>query len=95
MFMPPGSLFRPLRRASAGPRFDDQDSGRRAGHSALKIDSEAFDRAKRVLRSPVKKAAAEVRRPLFYGIQPAARKLLTDLHKAGTKAGIFLRLILS
>jgi len=32
--------------------------------------------------------------PLFYGVQPAARSLLTDLQKVGIKAGIFLRSIL-
>jgi hypothetical protein len=36
--------------------------------------------------------AAEVRRSLFNGVQPAARNLLTDLQKAGMKAGIFFEL---
>ncbi|HSN23537.1 MAG TPA: hypothetical protein VLS45_05120 [Methylomicrobium sp.] len=33
-------------------------AGRGQGRSTLKIDSEAFDRAKRILRSPIKSAAA-------------------------------------
>jgi hypothetical protein len=32
---------------------------------------------------------------LFNGVQPAARNLLTDLQKAGIKAGIFLSFVLS
>ncbi len=33
-------------------------AGRGQGRSTLKIDSEAFDRAKRVLRSPIKKRSS-------------------------------------
>jgi hypothetical protein len=54
---------------------NDQSSGSRGqGRSALKIDSEAFDSAKRVLRSPIKKRSVGSEAASLPRCQPSRQK---------------------
>jgi hypothetical protein len=74
---------------------NDQSSGsgsRGQGRSALKIDSEAFDRAKRVLRSPIKKRSVGSEAASLPRCQPSRQKPAHRFAESGYESGYIFEL---
>jgi hypothetical protein len=67
------------------------DQSRGQGRSALKIDSEAFDRAKRVLRSPIKKRSGGSEAASLLRCQPSRQKP-NRFAESGHKSGYIFEL---
>ena len=66
---------------------NDQSSSRGQGSSALKIDSETFDRAKRVLRSPIKKRGSGSEAASLPRCQPSRQKPAHRFAQSGHESG--------
>ena len=62
------------------------------GRSALKIDSEAFDRAKRVLRSPIKKRGSGSQAASLPRCQPSRQKPAHRFAQSGHESGYIFEL---